>query len=59
MLDLLDFQADKGGDIAKIKESQRRRYESPSTVDDVLLLFEDHKRSPTPSSLHKSNRRLT
>ena len=45
MIDLLDFQEDKGGDLKKIRESQRRRYAPESIVDDVLALFEDHKKS--------------
>ena len=45
MIDLLDFQEDKGGDLKKIRESQRRRHAPESIVDDVLALFEDHKKS--------------
>ena len=45
MLDLLDFQEDKGGDLKKIRESQRRRHAPESIVDDVLAIFEDHKKS--------------
>ena len=45
MLDLLDFQVDKGGDLERIRESQRRRHASEVVVDDVVALFEDHKRS--------------
>ena len=45
MLDLLDFQEDKGGSLAKLKESQRKRYAPESIIDDVVLLFEDHKKT--------------
>jgi seryl-tRNA synthetase len=45
VLDLLDFQVDKGGDLAKLKESQRRRYAPESAVDDIVALFEDMKKS--------------
>ena len=45
MLDLLDFQVDKGGDLKKIRESQRRRHAPESIIDDVVALFEDHKKS--------------
>ena len=45
MLDLLDFQVDKGGDLERIRESQRRRHASEVVVDDVVALFEDYKRS--------------
>ena len=46
-LDLLDFQVDKGGDLKKLKESQRRRYAPESTIDDIVALFEDAKKSRT------------
>jgi seryl-tRNA synthetase len=45
MLDILDFQEDKGGNLNKLRESQRRRYAAESTVDDIVTLFEDHKKS--------------
>jgi len=45
MLDLLDFQPEKGGDLKKLKESQRRRHAPDSVIDDVCLLFEDHKKT--------------
>ena len=45
MLDVLDFQEDKGGNLEKIRESQRRRHAPESIVDDVVALFEDHKKS--------------
>ena len=45
MLDLLDFQADKGGDLKKLKENQRRRYASEALIDDIVATFEDHKKS--------------
>jgi seryl-tRNA synthetase len=44
MLDFNDFVADRGGDPNKIKESQRRRFASEGTVDEVLGLFEDARR---------------
>jgi hypothetical protein len=45
MLDLLDFQADKGGDLNKLRENQRRRYAPEAVVEDVVALFEDYKKS--------------
>lgn len=45
MLDLLDFQPDKGGDLKKLKDNQRRRHAPESIIDDVVALFEDHKKS--------------
>ena len=45
MLDILDFIVEKGGDPGKIKESQKRRYAPEEVVDDVISLYEDHRRS--------------
>lgn len=50
MLDLVDFQEDKGGSLAKLRESQRKRYQPESIVDDVLNLFEDHKKTKYAAS---------
>jgi seryl-tRNA synthetase len=45
MLDILDFIKERGGDPEKIKESQRRRFASVEVVDEVIDLYEDHRRS--------------
>jgi seryl-tRNA synthetase len=45
MLDVLDFIVEKGGNPEKIKESQRRRYAPESVVDEVIALYEDHRKS--------------
>lgn len=45
MLDVADFIVEKGGDPNKIRESQRRRYAPTETVDQVIDLFESHRRS--------------
>jgi seryl-tRNA synthetase len=45
MLDIIDFIADRGGNPQSIKESQRRRYASEEIVDEVIALYEDHRRS--------------
>jgi seryl-tRNA synthetase len=45
MLDIFDFIVDKGGNPEKIKESQRRRYAPEEAVDEVIALYEDHRRS--------------
>ena len=45
MLDLLDFQEEKGGDLKKLRESQKRRYAPQPIIDDIVALFEDHKKS--------------
>ena len=45
MLDVFDFIVEKGGDPNRIKESQRRRYAPEEAVDEVIALYEDHRRS--------------
>ena len=45
MLDLEDFVAERGGDIKKVKESQRRRFASEDLADEVLALWEEHRKS--------------
>jgi len=45
MLDIFDFIVDKGGNPEKIKESQRRRYAPEEVVDEVIALYEDHRKS--------------
>lgn len=41
----MDFVAEKGGDPQKIKESQRRRFASEEVVDEVIALYEDHRKT--------------
>ena len=50
MLDLLDFQEDKGGSLAKLRESQKKRYAPEATIDEVVKLFEDHKKTKYAAS---------
>ena len=50
MLDLVDFQEDKRGSLAKLRESQRKRNEPESIIDDVVNLFEDHKKTKYAAS---------
>ncbi len=45
MLDVFDFIIEKGGDPKKIRESQRRRYGPEEAVDEVIALYEDHRKS--------------
>ncbi|OKL61959.1 Serine--tRNA ligase, cytoplasmic [Talaromyces atroroseus] len=45
MLDVNDFVADRGGDLNKIRESQRRRFAPESVVEEVLELFEAARRA--------------
>lgn len=45
MLDINDFVKERGGDPAKIKESQRRRHAPEEVVDEVIAMFEDHRKT--------------
>lgn len=45
MLDVSDFIEEKGGDPKAIRESQRRRYAPEEAVDEVIALYEDHRKS--------------
>ncbi|KAH8683096.1 hypothetical protein BGZ60DRAFT_467454 [Tricladium varicosporioides] len=45
MLDIFDFIVEKGGDPKKIKESQRRRWAPEEAVDEVIALYEDHRKT--------------
>ncbi|PPJ50742.1 hypothetical protein CBER1_08128 [Cercospora berteroae] len=45
MLDINDFIKDRGGNPEKIKESQRRRHAPEEVVDEVIALFEDHRKT--------------
>jgi len=48
MLDIFDFLVEKGGDPQKIRESQKRRYAPVEAVDEVIALYEDHRKSKAP-----------
>ncbi|KAI9826843.1 MAG: Cytosolic seryl-tRNA synthetase [Thelocarpon impressellum] len=45
MLDVQDFIKERDGDPAKIRESQRRRNAPESAVDEVVALYEDHRKT--------------
>ncbi|KAI9837587.1 MAG: hypothetical protein M1819_007238 [Sarea resinae] len=45
MLDITDFIAERGGNPEKIRESQRRRYAPVEVVDEVIALYEDHRKT--------------
>ncbi|KFY76185.1 hypothetical protein V498_09739 [Pseudogymnoascus sp. VKM F-4517 (FW-2822)] len=45
MLDVFDFIVEKGGNPEQIKESQRRRYAPEEVVDEVIALYEDHRKT--------------
>ena len=50
VLDINDFIVERGGNPNKIRESQRRRHAPESVVDDIIDMFEDHRRSRPGSS---------
>lgn len=45
MLDVNDFITERGGNPELIRESQRRRFANVEIVDEVIALFEDHRKS--------------
>ncbi|KAI4208081.1 MAG: hypothetical protein LQ346_000245 [Caloplaca aetnensis] len=45
MLDVVDFIKDRGGDPNLIRESQRRRHAPEEAVDEVIALFDDHRKA--------------
>ncbi|CCU76687.1 unnamed protein product [Blumeria hordei] len=45
MLDIFDFIVEKGGDPQKIKDSQRKRFAPEEAVDEVIALYEDHRKT--------------
>lgn len=53
MLDINDFIAERGGNPEKIRESQRKRHAPEEAVDEVIALFEDHRKSESTSSLSR------
>jgi seryl-tRNA synthetase len=44
MLDLSDFVTERGGDLKKLKESQKKRFAPEETVDEVVALYEEARR---------------
>ena len=45
MLDIQDFITERGGNPEKIRESQRKRHDAVEVVDEVIAMFEDHRKS--------------
>lgn len=45
MLDVIDFIKERGGDPEKIRESQRRRHAPVEVVDEVIAMWEDHRKT--------------
>lgn len=51
MLDVVDFVSERGGNPERVRESQRRRNAPVAAVDEVIALYEDHRRSMLSTSL--------
>lgn len=47
MLDVVDFVTERGGNPKAVRESQRRRHAPEEVVDEVIALYEDHRKSMT------------
>ncbi|KAH7033335.1 uncharacterized protein B0I36DRAFT_321235 [Microdochium trichocladiopsis] len=45
MLDVQDFITERGGNPELIRESQRRRYAPVEVVDEVIAMWEDHRKT--------------
>ncbi|KAL8952628.1 MAG: hypothetical protein Q9222_001467 [Ikaeria aurantiellina] len=45
MLDVIDFIEERGGNPNAIRESQKRRFADEAAVDEVIALYEDHRRT--------------
>ena len=45
MLDVVDFITERGGDPKAIRESQRRRNAPEEIIDEVIALYEEHRKS--------------
>ena len=45
MLDVVDFVTERGGNPNAVRESQRRRHAPVEAVDEVIALYEDHRKS--------------
>lgn len=45
MLDVQDFITERGGNPELIRESQRRRHAPVEVVDEVIAMWEDHRKS--------------
>lgn len=49
MLDINDFIAERGGNPQKIRDSQKKRHAKEELVDEVIAMFEDHRKSTQPA----------
>ena len=44
-IDVNDFIVERGGDPKKIRESQKKRHAPEAVVDEVIEMFEDHRKA--------------
>ncbi|KAH8842207.1 hypothetical protein MCOR01_006135 [Pyricularia oryzae] len=45
VLDVTDFITERGGNPEKIRESQRRRHAPVEVVDEIIAMWDDHRRT--------------
>lgn len=50
MLDVVDFIKERGGNPDQIRQSQKRRYAPEEAVDEVIALYDDHRKSVPSTS---------
>ena len=51
MLDVQDFITDRAGDPKRLRENQRKRCAPEGIVDEVIELFEDHRKGEEVDSV--------
>ena len=51
MLDLSDFIAERGGNLEKLRENQRRRFAPVEIIDDIIQRHEDHRQGKWPNDV--------
>lgn len=59
MLDVNDFIVERGGNPDRIRESQRRRFADEGIVDEIITLFEDHRKSTSREDYTRHRQGLT
>jgi seryl-tRNA synthetase len=54
MLDVNDFITERGGNPEAIRESQRKRHAPVEVVDEVIAMWEDHRRTDYDASQYSA-----
>ncbi|KAF2670027.1 seryl-tRNA synthetase [Microthyrium microscopicum] len=54
MLDVQDFIKERGGDPEKIRDSQKKRNAPVELVDEVIALFEEHRKTQYEATQHNT-----